>query len=145
MPGQVGNNQPMYTDAFGHMVALPGPQLAAGGTATAAAVGTVTVNATGAGTGGSVGFATGQTATDMAGTFQVTTAGSPAAGTVATVTFNNPLSALPKAIICTLSDTDGDQNDTPQITGITVTGFSIVTALTLVTAEAFTVQYLVVM
>jgi hypothetical protein len=145
MPGQVGNNQPMYTDGYGHMIPLPGPALAAGGSATTAAVGTITVNATGAGTGGTVTFATGQTAVDMAGTFTVTAAGSPAAGTLATVTFNNPLPALPKAILANMYDTDGDQDDALGVTSITVNGFSLVTALALVAAETYNVSFIVVL
>lgn len=144
MPGPVGNQQPLAQDAYGHTVPLSGPAMAAGGTATATGAGTISVNQTGAGTGGSIGFAAGQTATDMAGTFQVTTSGTPAAGTVAVISFANSQPVLPKAIIANMSDTDGDQNDALGITGITVSGFSVVTDLVLVAAESYNISYLVV-
>ena len=131
-------------DGYGHFPPLQGPALAAGGTATTAATATITVNATGAGTGGSIAYATGQSAVDLAGSFQVTTAGSPAPGTLATVTFANGLPAVPKAIIATLSDTDGDQNDALGVTSITCNAFSLVTDLTLVASETFNVSYVVV-
>lgn len=144
MPGPVGNNQYLAQDAYGHTTPLTGPAMAAGGTATATGAGTVSVNQTGAGTGGSISFAAGMTATDMAGTFQVLTSGTPAPGTVATVTFANSLPVIPKAIIANLYDTDGDQNDALGITGITVNGFSVVTDLTLVAAETYNIAYVVV-
>ena len=144
MPGPVGNQQTFTQDAYGHTIPLAGPAMAAGGTATATGAGTISVNQTGAGTGGSISFATGQTATDMAGTFQVTTSGTPAAGTVAVITYSNPQPVLPKAILANMYDTDGDQNDALGITGITVNGFSVVTDLVLVAAESYNISYVVV-
>lgn len=144
MPGPVGNNQYLMQDAYGHTSPLAGPAMTAGGTAVATGAGTISVNQTGAGTGGSISFATGQTATDMAGTFQVLTSGTPAAGTVAVVTFANSLPVIPKAIMATLSDTDGDQNDALGVTGITVNGFSLTTDLVLVAAESYNITYIVV-
>lgn len=144
MPGQTGLNQDMYQDAYGHNAPMLGVPLLAGGTTTTVTVGTISPNATGGGTGASVGFGTGQTAIDAAGTFQVTTAGTPAAGTLAVVTFANPLPALPKAIIATLSRTDFSQDEALTVSGITVNGFTLTTVLTLVTAKIYNVSYLVV-
>lgn len=144
MPGPVGNNQYLTQDAYGHTIPLAGPAMAAGGTATATGAGTISVNQSAGGTGGSISFAAGQTATDMAGTFQVLTSGTPVAGTVATITFANSLPVVPKAILANMYDTDGDQNDALGITGITVNGFSVVTDLVLVAAETYNISYVVV-
>jgi hypothetical protein len=144
MPGQVGNAQPMYCDGYGHMVPLPGPALAAGGTALTAAAGTITYVASGAGTGGSITFATGQTATDMAGNFTINASGTPAAGTVAVITFNNPLPDIPKAIIATMYDTDGTTNAVLGTNSVTVTGFQFVTDIALTASQIYTVNYVVV-
>lgn len=144
MPGQTGYNQDQYQDAYGHSAPLAGPALAAGGVATAAALGTITVNATGAGTGASIAFGAGQTATDMAGSFQVTTAGTPAAGTLAVVTYNNSQPGLPKAIIANMSRTDGAQDEALAVSGITVNGFTLSTVLTLVTAKIYNVSFVVI-
>lgn len=145
MPGPVGNNQTITCDAYGHTVALPGPTLATGGASTVAAIGTITVNATGGGAGSSLAYAAGQTATDMGGTFQVTTAGVPAAGTVATVTFNNPLQALPKAILCTYAASDGSAAGVFGASAITVTGFNLVAATALAAAKNINTSFEVVM
>ncbi len=64
---------------------------------------------------------------------------------MATIYFANPLAAIPKAIMVQMNDTDGDQNESPLVSSITVNSFSIVTALTLVAAEAYNVSYAVVM
>lgn len=142
MPGPVGNNQYVTQDAYGHTIALAGPSLAAGGTATATGAGTISVNATGAGTGGSLGFGTGQVATDMAGTFTVTTSGTPAAGTIAVVTFANSLAAIPKAVNAQYFDvTGGTAAGVLGISGLTVNGFSLVAPTGLTTAHAINCTY----
>lgn len=142
MPGPVGNNQFVAQDAYGHTNPLAGPPLAAGGTAAATGAGTISVNLTGAGTGGSIGFGTGQAATDMAGTFQVTTSGTPAAGTIAVVTFTNPLQAVPKAINAQYFDsTSGTASGVLAPTGITVNGFSLVVGSGLTAAHAINCVY----
>lgn len=142
MPGQTGFNQDIAQDAYGHTFPLAGPALAAGGVATAPAVGTITVNATGAGTGASIAYATGQSAIDMAGSFQVTTAGTPAAGILAVVSFANPLPAIPRVILANMSRTDGAQDEALSVSAITVNGFTLSTVLTLVTAKLYNVSYL---
>lgn len=146
MPGPVGNNIAFTADAYGHTIPIPGPFLAAGGTATAAAVGTITVNATGAGTGGSTAFGTNQSATDMVGTFNVVTAGTPAAGAIATVTFNNPLAAIPKAVEAFYFDaTSGTASGVLGISALTVTGVTFLVPAALTTAHTINITFVVVM
>jgi hypothetical protein len=100
----------------------------------------ITVGA-GAGSGGSVGGAVGH---DIAGSFVVTTAGSPAAGSLATVVFGTALAAAPVGVIMSAADTTGGGSavavaaDTFSMTGFTVVG----PALT--TANTYLISYLVV-
>ncbi len=138
-------NQIAAQDAYGHFPPLAGPALTAAAVSTSAA-GTFIPVAAGAGTGATVAYGTGQTATDLAGTFQVTAAGTPAAGAIASVFFANPLPALPKAILITVSDaTDGDQvGEAANATSITCTGFTVSVATVLVAAEVYNVSYLVI-
>lgn len=98
--------------------------------------------AAGAGTGSSVGSFKGH---DLGGSFVLTTAGTPAAGPVATITFGTALAAAPVSVVVSAVDTTG----TPILTvdvgagAFTTTGFSIV-AGALTTAHTYLISYQVV-
>lgn len=103
---------------------------------------TVAAVAAGAGTGSSVGSQKGH---DLGGSFVLTTAGTPAAGVVATVTFGTALPAAPVSVIVSAVDTTGSP-----ILAVTVgagtfatTGFSIA-AGALTTAHTYLISWQVV-
>lgn len=107
-----------------------------GGTAPTPAAGT------GAGTGASVGS---QLGFDMAGSFVVTTAGTPAAGVLATVTFGLALNAAPAAVIVTCWDQTGAAAVAVGPTSISKTGFSVSTGATATTAHNLLITYTVIL
>lgn len=134
-------------DAVGHAV-RPTPSLSL----TAAAVGVVTAGSiagtTSAGAAPTVAIAAGFTATDRAGTFDltaVTGGGAQAAGDVATVRFLNEYSATPAAVLVNLYDDAG--TDVPIVVAPSVVntkGFNINVAAALTTAHAYRITYLVI-
>lgn len=90
-------------DQSNHPVAAPG------GTLTAAASGSVAgtiIPGAGAGVGSTVALATGEVASDSVGVFNLTAAGTPAAGVIATVNLAQPFAAqnIP-AYYCNVVDT----------------------------------------
>lgn len=139
---------PAEFDQANHPIPVPGALMAAAASGTAA--GTIVPVAAGAGAGSSVALATGDVATDSAGVFQLTTAGSPAAGVVATINLVNPFSAqnLPVAL-CNVTDTTASPNTTvaaslvPVVTSGQVSSLNVVTAI-LTTAHVYQVEYEVI-
>jgi hypothetical protein len=132
-------------DAYGHRSQTNVGPL--GAALAAAAVGVVTPG-TIAGTtnAGAAPTVTGVSANDMAGTFTlnpVTGGGAQAAGAVATVTYSQPLSAVPKAVIAQVINQAGDVAVLTAVKQSTITGFSICTSV-LTTANSYTVQYVVI-
>jgi hypothetical protein len=127
-------NPIVYAYPNGHL-GLRG--LFGGGTAPTLAAGA------GAGSGASVGT---QLGSDMAGSFVLTTAGTPAAGALATVTFAVALNAAPAAVLVTC----WDQTASPQAavavgpTSITKTGFTV-SGPTTTAAHNLLVNYLVIL
>ena len=96
----------------------------------------------GAGAGASVGS---QLGFDIAGSFVITTAGSPAAGALATVTFGTALSAAPAAVIVTGWDNTGAAVIAVGPTSISKTGFTVSTGATAVTAHGLLINYAVLL
>lgn len=131
------------TDFYNHASPAPGVTFTAAAAATTAA-GTIIPVLAGAGTGATTAIPTGATPNDTRGTFNLVTAGSPAAGVVATVFFANPYSQVPGAIQIGAFDTSG----TPVgilcgVSGASQTGFSIVCGA-LTTAHTITFTYEVI-
>lgn len=98
--------------------------------------------AAGAGTGSSVASFKGH---DLGGSFVLTTAGTPAAGPVATITFGTPLPAAPVSVVVTATDTTGSPilTTTMSAGALATTGFSIV-AGALTAAHTYLISYVVV-
>lgn len=98
--------------------------------------------AAGAGTGSSVGSFKGH---DLGGSFVLTTAGTPAAGPVATITFGTALAAAPVSVVCSAVDTTGSPVLTIDVGAgaLATTGFSIV-GPALTTAHTYLICYQVV-
>ena len=96
----------------------------------------------GAGAGASVGTQKGH---DLGGSFVVTTAGTPAAGALATVTFGTALpAAFTPAVIVTCWDNTGAAAIAVGPTSVSVTGFTVSTGATATAAHALLVSYFVV-
>lgn len=97
---------------------------------------------TGAGTGATI---TSQKGHDLGGSFVVTAAGTPAAGTIATVTFGTALSAAPVAVFVSVVNTT-----TPALVTtcyadtFTATGFDVHDTAALTATDTYLVQYFVV-
>jgi len=132
-------------DFYNHAPVSPGTNLAAAAVSTTAA-GTVIPVAAGAGTGATVTIPTGATPNDTRGQFNVVTAGSPAAGVIATVFFSNAYSQLPGAFLVTALDTTASPVAPVKVSAssATATGFSVVTDATLTTAHTILINYEVV-
>lgn len=131
-------------DFYNHSAVAPGATYTTGATGTTAA-GTVVPVAAGAGTGSSTAIITGSSPNDSRGQFNLVTAGTPAAGAVATVNFSAPYSQLPGCVVVTMLDTTASPA-APILcsaSSVTQTGFSISTGA-LTTAHTYTVNYEVV-
>lgn len=142
----------IHDDAYGHITPVGiGPQGAAltAGAVSTTAVGTIAPT-TAAGASPTVTFGTGQAANDVAGTFTlspVTGAGGQAAGAVALVTFANPYSAVPKAVIVNIVDNAAGSSMVAvaaSSASITAASFTVNVAAGLTTAHTYTVSYSVV-
>lgn len=98
--------------------------------------------AAGAGTGSSVSGFKGH---DLGGSFVLTTAGTPAAGVVATITFGTALAAAPVSVVVTAVDTTGSPILAVNMGAgtFTTTGFSIA-SVALTTAHTYLISYQVV-
>src|SRR5579859_7113860 len=94
----------------------------------------------GAGAGASVGSQAGH---DLGGSFVVTTAGVPAAGALATVTFGTALAAAPAAVLVTCWDQTGAAAVAVGVTSVTANGFAVSGPAT-TAAHALLVNYTVV-
>ena len=94
----------------------------------------------GAGAGASVGSQLGH---DLGGSFVVTTAGTPAAGALATVTFGTALAAAPAAVLVTCWDNTGAAAVAVGPTSISKTGFTVSTGATATAAHGLLIAYLV--
>jgi|SRR5579859_77794 len=95
----------------------------------------------GAGAGATVGS---QVGFDLGGSFVVTTAGVPAAGALATVTFGTALSAAPAAVLVTCWDQTGAAGLLVGSTSITATGFTV-SGPAATAAHALLVTYMVLL
>ena len=93
-------------DAYNHQAVAPGANYTTAATGTTGA-GTVVPVAAGAGTGSSTAIPTGASLNDTRGTFNLVTAGTPAAGAVAVVNFTNAYGAIPGGVVCSAVDTTG--------------------------------------
>lgn len=118
MPG------PVTTDAYGHLVGLGGAPstltAAANGVTTA---GTIAVASAGSGAGSSVVIPATSQPNDARGIFNITGAGTPAAGIVARVNFAQPYSSIP---VVTVNLTNAANTAIPAAAAnITVNGFDI--------------------
>jgi hypothetical protein len=138
MPG------PLTTDAYGHLNPLTGvgsPTLtaAANGVTTA---GTIAVATAGAGSGSSVVVAAGQTPNDARGTFNITGAGTPAAGNVAVVNFSQPYAVVPTVLV-ELTNASGAVV-AASAASVTVNGFSVNAGAAISASAGNTCNYLVI-
>lgn len=139
---------PAEYDQANHPVQVPGTAMTAA--ASGSTAGTIIPVAAGAGAGSTTSLTTGQNATDAAGVFTVTAAGTPAAGVVATINLLNPYAqqALP-AYACNVIDTTASPNTVvasgvvPVVTSGQVATLNIVTAV-LTAAHVYEVEYLTV-
>lgn len=131
-------------DFYNHATQAPGANYATGATGTSVA-GTVVPVAAGAGTGSSTALITGASLNDTRGSFNLVTAGTPAAGAVATVNFTAPYASLPGAVVVNVLDTTASPA-APILaapSSVTQTGFSISTGA-LTTAHTYTINYEIV-
>jgi hypothetical protein len=130
----------VFEDSYGHRGASSAPVVMA-----SAAVGVVTVGTiSGTTNAGAAPTVTGVTADDTCGSFTlnpVTGGGAQAAGAVANVTFAQPYSKIPKAVLVTVNNQAA--GTTPVLAAavaVTITGFQISTSI-LTTANSYTCQY----
>lgn len=132
-------------DFYNHAPAAPGTTMTAAAVSTSVA-GTIIPVAAGAGTGATISIPTGATPNDTRGQFNVVTAGTPAAGILATVFFTNPYGALPGAFLVTALDTTASPVAPVKISAssATQTGFSIATDASLTAAHTILVNYEVI-
>lgn len=132
---------PVTYDAYNHLAQAPGTAFAtaASGSTTAGTVAPVTA---GAGAGSSTALITGQVCNDTRGSFNLVTAGSPAAGAVAHVNFANPYSnPIPQVIVQVLDTTASPAAPILAVAGtVSQTGFDI-QAGALTTAHTYTITY----
>lgn len=139
----------VYSDNVGHVQ----PLAPAGTSLAAAAVGVTTAGTiagtTAAGAAPTVAVPSGFTCTDDAGTFEltpVTGGGAQAAGVVATVRFANAYGKIPTAVLITLHNTTPTP-DVPIVVSAsakTVSGFDVLVAAALTTANVYRLEYKVI-
>lgn len=136
------------TDAVGHGVgSRPATSLTASAVSTTTA-GTIS-GTTAAGAAPTVAIPSGFVANDRAGTFEltpVTGGGAQAAGVVATVRFAAEYAATPAAVVVTLHNTTPTP-DVPIVVAaasIATTGFDVLVAAALTTANVYRVSYHVI-
>lgn len=139
----------VYSDNVGHLQ----PLVPAAANLTPSAVGVVTAGTfagtTAAGAAPTVALVSGVLCNDAGGTFEltpVTGGGAQAAGVVATVRFTNAYGRIPTAIIVNIHNT----TTTPDLpiacssTAKSVTGFDILVAAALTTAQVYRVEYIII-
>lgn len=128
-------------DANNHIspAPLPGQQLVSGGVGTSVA-GTIVPVAAGAGVGSAVVVAATQNPTDQRGQFNVTGAGTPAAGIIANVFFAQSFTAPPQGISVWIT-TQAGAAIPASATAITSAGFSVVAGSAISTAAGNVVCY----
>lgn len=128
-------------DYYNHQGVAPGATFTTGATGTSVA-GTIVPVAAGAGSGSSTAVPAGATPNDTRGVFNIVTAGTPAAGAVATVNFAAPYSQAPGAIVVTVLDTTASPAAPilAAVSSVTGAGFSISTGA-LTTAHTYQVNY----
>jgi hypothetical protein len=139
---------PQEYDQLNHPVPVPGGAMTAA--ASGSVAGTIIPVAAGAGAGSTTSLSTGQNATDAAGVFTITAAGTPAAGVVATINLLNPYPAqeLP-AYGCNIIDTTASPNTpvaaavVPVVTSGQVSTLNVVSAV-LTAAHVYEVEYFTV-
>lgn len=139
---------PAEFDQANHPIPVPGTTMTAAASGTVA--GTIVPVAAGAGAGSSTALATGDVATDSAGVFQLTAAGTPAAGVVATINLVNPFPAqiLP-VCVANITDTTASPNTAvaasliPVVTSGQVSSLNVVSAV-LTAAHVYQVEYEVI-
>ncbi len=105
--------------------------------------GTAPTLAAGAGAGSGAAISA-QKGHDLGGSFICTTAGTPAAGALATVTFGTALAAAPAGIVVTCWDNTGAAAVAVGYTSPATTGFTVSTGATPTTAHALLITYLVI-
>ena len=106
--------------------------------------GTQPVLAAGAGAGAGASISA-QLGFDIGGSFNLLTAGSPAAGVLATVTFGAALNAAPAMVMLNCWDITGAAAVAVGPTSITTTGFSVSTGATATTAHHLLISYAVLL
>lgn len=95
----------------------------------------------GAGSGAAVSARKGH---DLGGSFIVTTAGTPAAGALATVTFGTALAAAPAGVLVTCWDNTGAAGIDAGPTSVATTGFTVSTGTSATAAHALLITYVVI-
>lgn len=130
-------------DAYGHLHDLGNsaqyPLVAA---ASGTVAGTIIPVAAGAGTGSAVVIPAGSTPNDVRGVFNVTGAGTPAAGNIATVNFANPYAALPIVLLEVTNASGATIN--ASASSVTVNGFNVNAGSAISTSAGNTVSYVVI-
>ena len=125
-------------DAYNHQAVAPGATYTTGATGTTVA-GTVVPVAAGAGTGSSTAIPTGASPNDTRGTFNLVTAGTPAAGAVAVVNFTAPYGQTP-AVVASAVDTSNSNAVVAIGTVATQVGITFYTGA-LTTAHTVAITY----
>lgn len=131
------------TDYYGHLASLATSTsltAAANGVTTA---GTIAVATAGAGTGSSVVIPASASPNDVRGTFNVTGAGTPAAGNIAVVNFAQPYSAVPTVLV-QVTNASGAVV-AASAASVTVNGFTVNAGAAISASAGNTVQYWVVL
>ena len=130
-------------DYYNHKNVAPGTTFTAAATGTTVA-GTVVPVAAGAGTGSSTAIIAGSSPNDSRGQFNLVTAGTPAAGKVASLYFTNPYSQLPGAVNVTATDNTASPVAPVAVSPVvTATGIDFY-AGGLTTAHTVTINYNVI-
>lgn len=128
-------------DPQNHPTPLPGAALAAAAAGTSAA-GTIVPVTAGAGVGATVAVVAPHVPTDSGGRFQLTAAGTPAAGVVAQVFFTTAFGS-PPIVAAEITDTTASPNTTVACSAeATATGFTVISAV-LTAAHVYDVNYIV--
>ena len=131
-------------DYYNHDAVMPGTTLTTAATGTSAA-GTVVPVAAGAGSGSSTAIPTGATPNDARGQFNLVTAGTPAAGKVASIFFSNPYSQTPGAVSVTCYDVTGTAAVALAANVVSTSQIDFYTTGTaLTTAHTYTINYHVI-
>ncbi len=131
------------TDYYGHLASLSTSTsltAAANGVTTA---GTIAVATAGAGTGASVVIPASASPNDVRGTFNITGAGTPAAGNIAVVNFAQPYSAVPTVLV-QVTNASGAVV-AASAASVTVNGFTVNAGAAISASAGNTVQYWVVL